>query len=208
MYNKGILISEEERQDILNWVCTNYYSTKKLRGKRMYEMLPSDTFIPKLFWDIRNRITEKEGLHGYKAEEKTNDLLTLVLPGGDLIGHTDDNEGNLIHVRFNVYILTPPRSCETFYAGHLVDTEERTYAVCRSGIDIHWITKNESDVPRIAISYGYLIPKEVVDVKYPAATPTDSSTALNEYETKLLKFREEAKLFDGEDGYRYIHYDD
>ena len=62
-------------------------------------------------------------------------------------------------------------------------------------------------MPRIGISYGYLIPKTVVDVKYPAATPTDSSTALNEYETRLLKNREDIGLFEGELGYGYTHED-
>jgi hypothetical protein len=208
MYNKGILISEEERQTILNWVCANYYSTQKLRGKRAYEMIPGDAFIPKLFWDIRDRITEKEGLHACKPEEKIHDLLTLVLPGGELTGHLDDNEGDLVHMRFNLYILTPPYSCETFYAGHPVETPERTYAVCRSGIDIHWITKNETDIPRIAISYGYLMSKEMAELKYPAATPTDSSTALNEYETKLYKFREDMGFYVGDTGYWYTHEDD
>ena len=207
MYNRGLIISEEERQDILNWICTNYYRIRKLRGKRMYEMTPGDTFIPKLLWDIRDRITEKEGLHAYRREEKIHDLLTIILPGGELTGHTDDNTEDLIHIRFNLYILIPPYSCQTFYAGHLVDTPEKTYAICRSGIDIHWITKNLSSVPRIGISYGYLIPKTVVDVKYPAATPTDSSTALNEYETRLLKNREDIGLFEGELGYGYTHED-
>jgi hypothetical protein len=52
---------------------------------------------------------------------------------------------------------------KTYYGGFEIKEKERHYVCCRSGLDYHWSTVNHSDIPRLALSFGFFIPREDLD---------------------------------------------
>jgi hypothetical protein len=72
--------------------------------------------------------------------------------------HTDPNEGELIHTRFNVYVQIPEIGGYPIYNNILCKLKERTYICCRAGIDKHYCEKVIGNRERIVLSYGFLLP--------------------------------------------------
>jgi hypothetical protein len=166
MYNRGTIITEDEKNLISNWATNIMYPKMKLMSNRIfhYIMLENDKNILELIWTIKNRIIEKEGLYGYKQEETLRDFLIYLPKGSHVSKHVDPNKNNLIHTRFNVFVTSPLKGCVTYYDNNIVDTTNLTYALCRSGIDEHYITTNEDDnITRITLSFGFLLPTEKLD---------------------------------------------
>ena len=94
------------------------------------------------------------------------DLISVMLPGGKIFPHRDVNIGEYIHSRFNVFIQLPRDQCRTFYGGEQIEAVEGHYTLCRSGTDMHWSDVLRSPVPRINLSFGFLIPRDVLNRKY------------------------------------------
>jgi len=158
-------MSEDERQDICKWVTNNLWSKLyKVGCNRLhYILIPDDSNILPLIWEIKDRIVKKEKMEGFKQEPTLKDFLAVIPKTGWIQKHTDRNIRELVHIRFNVFISSPKMGFKTYYDGNEVDTNESCYAVCRSGIDEHYTEINEDDVPRISLSFGYLVPFEKVD---------------------------------------------
>jgi hypothetical protein len=165
MKNRGVIMSEEERISVLNWVKDTV--GVGLRDKRIHiDLDESDATIPQAIWDIKQRIVERENLHGYEKEPVYKDFLAIVLPGGMFIPHTDPNKGECIHTRFNVFFQLPEKGGRVYYSGKLIESKEGCYVMCRSGLDIHWGDKNKDTKGRVSISFGFLIPRTNVDKIY------------------------------------------
>ncbi len=166
MYNRGQIISEEERKTIYDWVINLRPKMEFLsNNRRNYRIVKGDPNIPDLVFDIRDRLEKKEGLENYQKEEHIKDFIGMISPGGFIFKHADPNdfEKKLIHVRFNIYISVPKEGSKTYYAGQLVETKECCYVMCRSGVDVHWTEPIEDEIPRISFSFGYMLPPEKID---------------------------------------------
>jgi len=165
MYSRGTIISEDEKKLLINWATEVIYPKMKsiAHNRFHYIMLDSDTNILPLVWTIKQRIIEKEGLKGYRVEESLRDFLIYLPKDAHVEKHVDPNKNNLIHTRLNVFVTSPVNGCNTYYGGKLVNTSDCSYALCRSGIDEHYITRNNDDIPRITLSFGFLLPTEKVD---------------------------------------------
>ena len=168
MYDRGEIMSEEERLTILKWFQGLKQADKinKLTFHRGdYLLLLDDKTIPIEIWKIKRRIIEKEGLHEYRQDPLFKDLITLIPNGGVLHPHTDPNSfDGSIHCRFNIFINVPG-VFDTYYGGYLVEAKNGHYVMCRSGIDMHWSSLNKDD-DRIALSFGYLLPMKKIDELY------------------------------------------
>jgi hypothetical protein len=152
--NRGPIISDEERILILNWVMENQDTFPKIPNKRLSKRLtPSD---PELFYKIKTRIIEKEGLQDNTHDQYFGDFIGLILPGGHIHPHRDPNAGPLIHVRFNVFIQLPKKGCTVYYNNIPIQSEECCYVKSISGLDMHYSDVNEDTIPRIVLSYGFL----------------------------------------------------
>ena len=166
MYNRGIIMNEDERILIYNWVHSIYNNMRVItNGRRDYIILPEDNTIPSIIFDIRDRIIKREQLEGYEKETKLNDFIGFIPIGGFIHKHKDmnDMERNLYHVRFNVYISIPKKGCTTYYDDNIVSTIEGCYVLSRSGIDLHWTDVNQDIIPRISLSFGFLLPADKVN---------------------------------------------
>jgi hypothetical protein len=80
--------------------------------------------------------------------------------GAQLHEHTDPNQGDLIHTRFNVYVQLPEEGGYPVYAGKTLKLKERTYICCKSGLDLHYCEKCIGKRERVVLSYGFLLPND------------------------------------------------
>jgi hypothetical protein len=169
MYNRGHIMSTDECRELNDWA-SKLYADGKLRplvdNRFELKLYHDNKDVIPLVFDIKKRIECRENLSSFKSELYVKDFLAVVPLNGVIHCHTDPNdfENNLFHVRFNVFINTPPNNTgTTYYNGVVVETVNGSYVLCRSGIDEHWSDPNTSDVPRISLSFGYLLPAEKVD---------------------------------------------
>jgi hypothetical protein len=161
--DRGRILSEEERTEILEWIYDNSYRFMKVNEYRGHQLITEkDTpGLPSSVWSIKRRIIEKEGLADYEQEPKFQDFIAVINPGGYLYKHVDENYGDLIHSRFNVLLQLPTKGGETFYNGKVADTKEGHYIFSKSGLEEHY-TNPVEEGKRISISFGFLIPVECV----------------------------------------------
>lgn len=174
-------MSEEERLEFLDWVCTRYRTLIAHReGLIGYTFYKEDAEVPPIVWKILDRIIEKEGLEEYRESYDDaffkrvhrgqtgvyRDHVAVILPGKNINRHTDINQPGLIHSRFNVFFQVPTEGGKTYYGRDLVEIKERGYVLCRSGIDTHWTELIWGDRPRITISYGFQLPIDVINKLY------------------------------------------
>lgn len=170
MYDRGEIMTEEERLQILNFVHTSDIQYMKLPGIRGETKIHiDDPRIPIAIWKIKQRLLEREGLKEYRSDPNFMDTLNITLPGGYIHPHKDPNGPDLsVHSRFNVFIQLPDKH-NTYYNNILVETKERHYVMCRSGVDMHWSSVNMTEIPRIILSFGFMLPvKKVLELyKFP-----------------------------------------
>jgi hypothetical protein len=174
LYNRGPIMSEVERLHIRDWAM-NLFSKNGINNKRWrrfeYTLHKYPNEMLPLVSEIEKRISIKHELVLFKKKPILADFLTVIPSGGYIQKHVDPNDwkNGLFHIRFNVFISLPKIGGTTYYDGNIVDVVEGAYVLCRSGIDIHWTDDNKGPIPRISLSFGYLLPPEKVDelCKYP-----------------------------------------
>jgi hypothetical protein len=160
-------MEEEERLQILRYIYNkNFLCNKLSRFRADYKLELPDKTIPIAIWKIKQRLLEREGLKEYRSDPNFGDLITIIFPSGELHKHRDPNGGDLsIHTRFNIFLQLPDKH-DTYYGGDIVESKEGHYVMCRSGIDFHWSDTNNELLPRIALSFGFMLPLEKVNTLY------------------------------------------
>jgi len=163
-------MSNEERIRIHEWA-TNLMANSILHdignGRFEYTIKKhiNDPIVIPIVIEIEKRIEKKENLFSFERETKIGDFVAFISTNGFIHKHRDPNiwEKDLFHIRFNVFITLPIKGGTTYYDGHIVDAVEGSYVMCRSGVDEHWSEPTECTVPRISLSFGYVLPPEKVD---------------------------------------------
>jgi hypothetical protein len=181
MYNRGEIMSEEERLGFINWICENLNKLTVYRSGLVGETFYRENKdVPAIVWTILDRIIERESLQEYKdsyndaffkkyhggKEGVYRDHVAIIFPGKNIRKHTDVNQPGLVHSRFNVFFQVPTSGGKTYYGNDVVEIKERGYVLCRSGIDTHWTEIIQGDRPRITISYGFQLPLWKLDEMY------------------------------------------
>lgn len=179
--DRGRIMSEEERKEILDWVYLNKSNFLKILFNRLHCLIlehdtdknttgvkqplhPYNPSLPPCIWKIKQRIIKKEDLFGYKQEPRFQDFIAVIPPTGYISKHVDLNKDDLIHCRFNVFLEIPTKGGETYYNDRLVvDPKEGSYVLSKSGLEEHF-TYPVQEGNRIIISFGFLIPKERVNM--------------------------------------------
>lgn len=163
--DRGRILSEEERTEILEWIYANTHRFMKVNENRVHHLITEndESGLPSSVWTIKQRIIEKEGCADYQQEPKFQDFIALINPGGFLYKHIDENYGDLIHSRFNVLLQVPTKGGETFYNSKLADTKEGHYIFSKSGLEEHYSNPVEEG-KRISISFGFLMPIERIRI--------------------------------------------
>jgi len=176
MYERGEIMTEHERLDILQWVCDNFFENDIVRGytKLKYSLSVFNKTIPTAIWRIKNRIMHEENVRDYMPMPIFTDLILINTTGGSTPAHMDPNIEGYTQIRYNVGILMPKTGSKTVYNGRAVNIKNRHYALCRSGIDIHSVDINTSDHPRIMLSYSFCVPSSNVKDDIILASPKDN----------------------------------
>ena len=160
MFDRGPIMTEEERVEFYNWCIKILPNVPRMtfNRKTYYFNTGNDKLVllDKIY-EIKQRIEDKENLHEFEKDVVLHDFIGYVMYDGYIHKHTDDNDGENIHVRFNVFISIP--NFNTYYSDKIVDAIEGSYVLCRSGIDLHYSDVNPELKPRIALSFGYSLPK-------------------------------------------------
>jgi hypothetical protein len=126
-----------------------------------------DENIKNILNNTRERIIKKEKFN-FKDEEPSDlpSFFQILKSGSATHYHTDRNDNDMYHIRFNVIIQNAECGGESIYNGIVKRCMERQYIMCRSGIDKHSSRSIIGDKPRLAISYGFNIPKVEI-MNYP-----------------------------------------
>jgi len=161
-------MTEAERHEILDWACGIFFTMKYLGNQRLEYTLSALDNIPASLWRVRKRLVETERLGGFIQEPIFKDILYIIMPNGFIHRHRDPSLGEYIHTRFNVFLQVPAEGSKTYYGGELVDAVEGHYTMCRSGLDHHWSDPIKGSVPRITLSFGFLVPRPLVLKMYKA----------------------------------------
>jgi hypothetical protein len=154
------VVTEAEQLEIIDWANKNYKTFQANGPGRQFRILNSHPTAPSCIWDIKKRIVEIEHLENAPQEPMFKDYIGYILPGAQIHPHTDPNNNGLIHTRFNAIIQLPEKGGMPLYGGQVIETAERQYVRCNSGIDQHYCQLVEGTKARIVLSFGFLLPPQ------------------------------------------------
>uniref|UniRef100_A0A6C0BK63 Prolyl 4-hydroxylase alpha subunit Fe(2+) 2OG dioxygenase domain-containing protein n=1 Tax=viral metagenome TaxID=1070528 RepID=A0A6C0BK63_9ZZZZ len=163
--NRGYIMTEEERAELIEWTKTMIPKMRILDNNRTdFSMEPDNKDIHPLVWEIKKRIIEKEKIETLEKHEEPifKDFLAIIHKGGHIHRHRDPNKGELYHCRFNVFVQLPEKGGQTYYNDVPIQSVEGCYVLCFSGLEYHWSTIVESEKGRFSLSFGFLLPAQVI----------------------------------------------
>ena len=160
-------MTEEERNILLLWA-NNMRVKYQIKKENPLIHISENNSIP-LVYEIKKRIELKENIRIKKEQltmgKESSDFLSFIDKDNFIMKHQDQNSDitNTYQIRFNVILSSPKNSCRTYYGDKVVDIQERTYVMCKSGIDPHWTDINLDDKSRISLSFCYFLYKYEID---------------------------------------------
>ena len=162
MSGKLIVCTPEERAEIQAWAMENCKKNWVANGKhtsRYHAVMDScDPPPPDCVWEIKKRVVEAFGLEGRPAEPLFRDFCSVHFQGGMAHLHLDPNTDGLVNTRFNVMIQKPQVGGMPVNDGKNVTIVQEGEAWrVDSGITPHCSTMVKGPVPRIILSFGFLL---------------------------------------------------
>lgn len=153
------IISKKEKNILLKWIYNNEFKfiQNPMGPHRKYYPFSEDPSIPKLFFEIKDRIIKKEKIKKWYLEPMYKDYVGMITNGGFIHEHQDANYFGLNHVRYNLFLSVPENGGTPVYNGKRLKMRECKYLKCLSGNERHSCETVIGDKPRIVISYGFLI---------------------------------------------------
>lgn len=142
------------------WAAANYHTFKvnPVSPGRQFEILQrTDLNPPPEVWEIKQLIVDEFGLAGAPIEPVLKDYCSVITEGGAIHMHTDRNQGDKIHTRFNVMVAKPDGGGMPVHGGTEIDLAEGQVWRCDAGIVEHGSTPVVGPNPRIVLSYGFLL---------------------------------------------------
>ena len=154
------LITKNERQFMLDWIYRNehLFNSNPNGLHRKYFIFSNHQQTPKLFFEIKSRITQRENITCWYQEPMYQDYIGWVSNGGFIHNHKDNNVNGMKHIRYNVFLSVPKEGGDPVYNGKRMRFSERSYVRCNSGDEFHSCEPVIGAKPRIVISYGFLTP--------------------------------------------------
>lgn len=152
-------IDNNTKRTLLNWVNANYGSfivNPNSVGRKYKRILPEDS-IHEIVLQIKNRIIELEKITKWKEEPMYHDFIGVNSEGSSIHMHTDKNDEDYIHTRWNLILSYPEDGGHSIYNGIINILEENLIWKCIAGKYAHGSTKVIGKKPRITLSMGFLI---------------------------------------------------
>ena len=163
------VVTDEEQEKIIKWTLENkdeFIFNSNNNGYYIHIDMIKDIFKNDDVYDcirtIEKRIKDKENLNSFNKPHYLDDFLYIQDSGTKLHLHSDRNDVNGIQIRFNVIIQMPERGGFPIYAGKKIDVKEKSYIICRAGIDKHTGGIIHGKKSKISLSFGFSVPEEFV----------------------------------------------
>jgi len=157
-YGYKNFISNQEKEILVNWTKKNISNFIQNGEGRGYGILKQFSDSPlKLVNKLRNRIIEIENINEWKEEPYFFDYIGVNTKGGSIHPHTDPNDGDYIHTRYNIILRYPEKGGESIYGDNINKLEENLVWKCIAGKVLHASTPVIGSKPRITLSLGFLI---------------------------------------------------
>tara|TARA_B110000208_G_scaffold72903_2_gene93940 strand:+ start:985 stop:1539 length:555 start_codon:yes stop_codon:yes gene_type:complete len=167
-YAYSNFISENEKDYLLDWVNENKYKfPANLTSKnRHFTILKNMENSPlELVEEIKNRIIELENIQDWLDEPLMHDYIGINSQGGAIHPHTDPNQDDYTHTRYNVILSWPERGGESIYGDNINTLEENMVWKCVAGKVKHSSKITIGPKPRITLSLGFLIKDSIYKPK-------------------------------------------
>lgn len=159
------LFTEKERDAIIQWIVAKQKLFINEDGKKWAVL----NFLkcPEEVWTIKERVIDTFSLHGFPMEPMFMDFASYMEDGSQVHMHCDPcDDGSMIHLRINVLLQKASEGgqpiLESSKGGIILDVPEGSCWVNIAGLQGHGTTKVQGDTPRIALSFGFLVPFEFV----------------------------------------------
>ena len=153
-------ISNEEKNYLVNWVKNNIHEFKSNKsGKgRYFRPLKEIKNAPlDLVKKLKEKIIKLENIVDWIEEPLMSDYIGINVEGAFIHPHTDSNQDNYIHTRYNIILSWPEKGGESIYGGNINILKENLIWKCIAGKVIHASNPVIGDKPRITLSLGFLI---------------------------------------------------
>jgi len=154
------IISKKEQTEMLNWIFNNEKCfTKNPLGENRKFLLLKQFNPPSIFLKVKEKILNAENINIWEEENLIGgDMITFNETNGFIHEHTDPTVENKEHLRFNLFLSKPYAGGNPIYNGKILEYEECNYIKYHVNKYLHSSLPVVGQKPRIAISYGILVP--------------------------------------------------
>jgi hypothetical protein len=159
-YAYSNFISDTEKDYLLGWVNENKHKfpPNLASENRYFAILRNVENSPlDLVKEIKSRIIDLENIQNWKEEPLMYDYIGINSHGGAIHPHTDPNQGDYIHTRYNVILSWPEKGGESIYGDNINTLEENMVWKCVAGKVKHASKTTFGPKSRITLSLGFLI---------------------------------------------------
>lgn len=158
-------ISDEEKEILLKWVEKNQtHFTNNQSAYRKYVILNQVENYPKeIVSKLRDRIIELDNIGEWIEEPNFYDLIGINEDSGSIHPHTDPNIEGYVHTRYNIILKYPIEGGHSIYGNSINVLEENMVWKCIAGEVVHASTPVVGDRPRITLSLGFQIKKQIIE---------------------------------------------
>lgn len=159
------IISKKELNFILKFVDVNQdlFEENGITPNRKLLTLHKHLNSPKLFFDIKKRILDKENIvNNYIDDSTYGDYIGYITNGGKIHYHIDPTIPLHDHVRFNLFLSLPEKGGFPIYNGITIPVQVGDYVRCNSSKEYHECEMVEGQIPRIVASYGIYLKNKIL----------------------------------------------
>jgi hypothetical protein len=156
-------ISDEEKEILLEWIENNptYFHNNRSNYRKFAILKEIQNHPKEMISKLRDRIIELDNIGEWVEEPNFYDLISINEDSGNIHPHTDPNINGYVHTRYNVILKYPIEGGHSIYGNSINVLEENMMWKCVAGEVVHASTPVVGDRPRITLSLGFQIKKEV-----------------------------------------------
>ena len=127
---------------------------------RHFGMVQNLPYIPELFWELKNKVIELEGIEEVLEAPGNGDWVGITGTESRVEPHTDWNghDPNYYTRRYNLLVTLPPDGGQPLYGGRVLPVKEKMLWRCDAGLVEHSSIPNKGNRLRVNISFGFSIP--------------------------------------------------
>jgi len=155
-------ITIEEQSEIKKWALDNENKMPaNMSGPyRRFSRLDNFNSIPNIIHTIKQRVIDVENIKNVMEAPQNADWIGIQWESAFVEPHLDDNGNNKNYYtrRYNILISYPEEGGQPIYGNEILEVKERMMWRCDAGLIEHSSIQNKGKIPRINLSFGFLMP--------------------------------------------------